>query len=67
MTARSSACGGEPGPGPHDPADAELAVELDQVGPLADRDPARADRVMQVMLTMTKLEIAPLQEAYAAG
>jgi predicted 3-demethylubiquinone-9 3-methyltransferase (glyoxalase superfamily) len=30
-------------------------------------DPARASRVMQVMLTMTKLDIAKLREAYELG
>jgi predicted 3-demethylubiquinone-9 3-methyltransferase (glyoxalase superfamily) len=31
---------------------------------LRDSDPERADRVMQAMLTMTKLEIKPLEDAY---
>jgi predicted 3-demethylubiquinone-9 3-methyltransferase (glyoxalase superfamily) len=31
---------------------------------LKDSDPERADRVMQVMLPMTKLEIKPLEDAY---
>lgn len=31
---------------------------------LMDRDPERADRVMQAMLPMTKLEIKPLEDAY---
>jgi len=31
---------------------------------LADEDRERADRVMRVMLTMSKLEIAPLRAAY---
>jgi len=35
---------------------------LDQM--LTDHDHARADRVMRAMLTMTKLEIAPLEAAY---
>jgi predicted 3-demethylubiquinone-9 3-methyltransferase (glyoxalase superfamily) len=35
---------------------------LDQM--LMDRDPERADRVMQAMLPMTKLEIKPLEDAY---
>ena len=35
---------------------------LDQM--LMDDDPARVDRVVQTMLPMTKLEIAPLQAAY---
>ena len=39
--------------------------ELDEM--LADEDPVRADRVMRAMLTMTKLEVAPLQAAYDAG
>jgi hypothetical protein len=29
-----------------------------------DSDPMRADRVMQAMLPMTKLEIKPLEDAY---
>jgi predicted 3-demethylubiquinone-9 3-methyltransferase (glyoxalase superfamily) len=31
---------------------------------LMDRDPARANRVMQAMLAMIKLEIKPLEDAY---
>jgi len=31
---------------------------------LSDGDPERADRVMQAMLVMTKLEIKPLEDAY---
>ena len=31
---------------------------------LMDADPERADRVMQAMLPMTKLEIKPLEDAY---
>jgi predicted 3-demethylubiquinone-9 3-methyltransferase (glyoxalase superfamily) len=31
---------------------------------LQDKEPARANRVMQAMLQMTKIEIAKLQEAY---
>ena len=31
---------------------------------LTDGDPARANRVMQAMLPMTKLEIKPLEDAY---
>jgi predicted 3-demethylubiquinone-9 3-methyltransferase (glyoxalase superfamily) len=31
---------------------------------LCDPDPAKADRVMKVMMTMKKLEIAPLKKAY---
>lgn len=38
---------------------------LDQM--LRDADPVRADRVMRAMLPMTKLEIAPLQDAYDQG
>lgn len=34
---------------------------------LSDEDPVRADRVMRAMLTMTKLEIAPLRAAYDAA
>jgi predicted 3-demethylubiquinone-9 3-methyltransferase (glyoxalase superfamily) len=33
---------------------------------LSDGDPARANRVMQSMLKMTKLEIKPLEDAYNA-
>jgi len=32
---------------------------------LMDSDPKRADRVMQAMLPMTKLEIKPLEDAYS--
>ena len=32
---------------------------------LNDRDPAKANRVMQAMLQMTKIDIAALKEAYA--
>ena len=31
---------------------------------LADKDPTKVDRVMQVMLKMNKLEIKPLEDAY---
>ena len=31
---------------------------------LTDSDPARAARVMQAMLTMSKIDIARLQQAY---
>lgn len=31
---------------------------------LADKDPAKAARVMQAMMQMTKIEIAPLKKAY---
>ncbi len=34
---------------------------------LMDGDPARVDRVMQVMLPMMKLEIEPLQDAFDRG
>jgi predicted 3-demethylubiquinone-9 3-methyltransferase (glyoxalase superfamily) len=34
---------------------------------LMDADPARANRVMQAMLPMSKLEISPLEDAYRAG
>jgi predicted 3-demethylubiquinone-9 3-methyltransferase (glyoxalase superfamily) len=33
---------------------------------LADRDPARAERVFQAMLKMQKLDIATLKKAYGA-
>jgi len=32
---------------------------------LADKDPAKANRVMQAMLKMQKIDIAPLEKAYA--
>jgi predicted 3-demethylubiquinone-9 3-methyltransferase (glyoxalase superfamily) len=35
---------------------------LDQM--LSDSDPERANRVMQAMLAMNKLEIKPLEDAY---
>ena len=31
---------------------------------LGDKDPGKANRVMQAMLPMTKLEIKPLEDAY---
>jgi predicted 3-demethylubiquinone-9 3-methyltransferase (glyoxalase superfamily) len=34
---------------------------------LADEDPAKVDRVMRVMLKMSKLEIEPLEDAYHAA
>jgi predicted 3-demethylubiquinone-9 3-methyltransferase (glyoxalase superfamily) len=34
---------------------------------LNDEDPAKVDRVMQVMLKMSKLEIKPLEDAYTAA
>jgi predicted 3-demethylubiquinone-9 3-methyltransferase (glyoxalase superfamily) len=34
---------------------------------MGDPDPAKAGRVMQVMLKMTKIEIAELQRAYDEG
>jgi predicted 3-demethylubiquinone-9 3-methyltransferase (glyoxalase superfamily) len=34
---------------------------------LNDEDPAKVDRVMQVMLKMNKLEIKPLEDAYNAA
>jgi predicted 3-demethylubiquinone-9 3-methyltransferase (glyoxalase superfamily) len=34
---------------------------------LVDEDPAKVDRVMRVMLKMSKLEIEPLQNAYHAA
>jgi predicted 3-demethylubiquinone-9 3-methyltransferase (glyoxalase superfamily) len=32
---------------------------------IADKNPARADRAMQAMMQMTKLDIAELKKAYA--
>ena len=34
---------------------------------LMDADPSRANRVMQAMLPMSKIEISPLEDAYRAG
>jgi hypothetical protein len=34
---------------------------------MADPDPEKARRVAEAMFTMTKLDIAALQKAYAAG
>lgn len=34
---------------------------------LSDPDPARAERVMQAMLQMIKLDIAALKKAYGGG
>ena len=39
-----------------------LLIEL-----LADKDPAKSQRVMKAMMQMTKIDIAKLQEAAAAG
>jgi predicted 3-demethylubiquinone-9 3-methyltransferase (glyoxalase superfamily) len=34
---------------------------------LQDKDPAKANRVMQAMLKMEKIDIAGLQQAYDGG
>jgi hypothetical protein len=33
---------------------------------MSDPDPAKSQRVMQAMLQMSKIEIAPFEEAYAS-
>jgi two-component system sensor histidine kinase QseC len=34
---------------------------------LQDADPAKAERAMQALMQMTKLDLAALQEAYQGG